>query len=352
MTRRRRLDPMAVVGLSSAYWSARVLHVAHRLDLFTRLERLGPQGASPDRLARACGASRRGIAVLLTAAAALGLVTVRAGRWRTTPLTRQFLVQGSPRYQGGIVAMFDEWYLPWGRLHEAVTTDRPVVEKPHEQSAEAVRTYIMGMHYRAIAQAGLLAAKVPLRGRRRLLDVAGGPGTFAVTLCRRNPGLTAVVLDLPQTLAIARELLAQAGSTGDRDIAQRVTTQAGDYLAGDLGTGYDVVLLSSIFNQESPETVRRLLRKACDALEPGGLMIVQEQMVNRDKTGPLLAALIGVNQLIHTPGGQVYSGREVAGWMRAVGCTRVREVRMPSPSPFTVVTGLKAGLRRQASVVS
>ncbi len=326
---------MAVVGLASAYWSARVLHVAQRLDLLTRLDRLGP--VTPDRLAQACGASCRGVEVLLTALAALGLVTVRGGRWRNTPLARQFLVQGSPRYQGGIVAMFDEWYLPWGRLHEAVTTDRPVVEKPHEQSAEAVRTYIMGMHYRAIAQAGLLAAKVPLRGRRRLLDVAGGPGTFAATLCRRNPGLRAVVLDLPQTLAIARDLLAQAGP----GIAERVSTQVGDYLAGDFGKGYDAVLLSSIFNQESPEIVRRLLRKAADALEPGGLVIVQEQMVNRDKTGPLLAALIGVNQLIHTPGGRVYSGREVAGWMRAVGCTRVREVRMPSPSPFTVLTGVK-----------
>ena len=102
-----------------------------------------------------------------------------------------------------------------------------------------------------------------------------------------------------------------------------------------------MVLLSSIFNQEPPETVRRLLGKSHAALEAGGLIIVQEQMVNRDKTGPLLAALIGVNQVIHTPGGRAYSGHEVAGWMEAAGFRRVRGVPMPSPSPFTVLTGVK-----------
>jgi len=101
-------------------------------------------------------------------------------------------------------------------------------------------------------------------------------------------------------------------------------------------------LLSSMFNQESPAVVKEILRKTHQALAPGGLVIVQEQLLNDEKTGPSLAALIGVNQLLHTPGGAAYSGQEMAEWMAEVGFGKVRRVPMPSPSPFIVLTGIKS----------
>lgn len=325
---------MAVMRLASAYWGARVIHTAQRFDIFTRLEE---HAASARDLAEECLADRRGMEILLIACTALGFLHRRRdGRYANGPLAKTFLVKGAPRYQGGIVSMFDSWYSAWERLPEAVQMGKPVVEKPHDQGPEALRAYIYGMHYRGLPQGKLLAEKINLSDRRRLLDVAGGPGTFSILFCQKNKNLSATVFDLPQTLEITREIIAQFAMEG------RVETKAGSYLAdSSFGKGYDVVLLSSMFNQESPETVRRILARSHDALEPGGLAIVQEQLLASDKSGPLLAALIGVNQLIHTPGGAAYSSREMSEWMKGAGFRSVRVKILPPPSPFTVVMGVK-----------
>ncbi len=328
-----KLNPMTVAMMSSAYWNSCVLHAAQRFDVFNQI---GAGKAMGQQLAEKCGADPRGMEILLIACTSLGLLERKDGHYRNSPLAKTFLLKGSPYYQGGIVSMFEDWYPTWGRLYDAVRTGKPVVEKPHDQGEEAVRTYIMGMHYRGVAQAKLLSQKISLKGRKRLLDVAGGPGTFSVMMCLKNRGLQAVVLDLPQTLKITREIIESF------HVSDRVMTQEGNYLLDEIfGKGYDAVLLSSMFNQESPTVIKNIMRKSLAALNPGGLVIVQEQLLNDEKSGPALAALIGVNQLLHTPGGAAYSGEEMAKWMEEVGFVKVQRVPMPSPSPFTVLKGVR-----------
>jgi hypothetical protein len=94
-------------------------------------------------------------------------------------------------------------------------------------------------------------------------------------------------------------------------------------------------------NQESPAIIQEIFRKTYQALTPGGLVIVQDQMLNDDKSGPVLSAMIGVNQLLHTPGGCAHSGQEIAEWLTAAGFGKIKRVPMPAVSPFTVLTGIK-----------
>ncbi len=323
---------MQVMGISSAYWQSRVLHTVQRFDLFNHLKK---RGATAAELAEACGADPRGMEILLIAATSMGLLNRKNGKYRNTPFAETFLMKESPRYQGGIVSMFDRWYDAWGNLYDAVKTGKPVIDKPHDQGSEAVRGYIYGMHYRAIAQGELLAKKVDLSKKRRLLDVAGGPGTFCIKFCERYPKLSATVFDLPQTLAVSREIV------GSFNMLDRITLKPGNYLEDLFGQGYDALLLSSMFNQESPQTIKEIFRKSHEALEPKGLILIQDQMLNREKTGPMLSALIGVNQLIHTPGGAAYSEKELSDWMKETGFRKIRQIALPSPSPFTVLVGEK-----------
>lgn len=326
------LDPMRVMSISSAYWQSRILHTAQRLDIFTRLK---GRAATSAELAAECKADARGMEILLVAVVSLGLLSRRGEKYRNTALSRTFLVQGSPRYQGGIVSMFDGWYGAWGDLEQAVMTGRPVVDKPHDQGPEALRQYIYGMHYRALAQGALLAQKIDLSNRRSLLDVAGGPGTFCIKFCRKYRKLSATVFDLPQTLEITSEIISAF------KMQHRISRRPGDYLKDSFGEGYDSVLLSSMFNQESPQVIKEILRKSYAAIDRLGLILVQDQMLNREKTGPLLSALIGVNQLIHTPGGAAHSEKEVSEWMKEIGFRKIRPIHLPPPSPFTVLVGEK-----------
>lgn len=326
------LNPMAVMEISSAYWHSSVLHVANSLDVFTRL---ADAPATVEELAQKCGADARGMEMILIGCIGLGLLSKEGGRYSNTPLADTFLVKGRPRYQGGIVSMFESWVSAWSKLKDAVVSGKPVVVKQHDHGEEATRTYIMGMLYRGIPQAELLASEVPLAGRKKLLDVGGGPGIFSIIFCQKNPGLSADVMDLPQTLRVTREIITNYGATA------QVATCEGSYLEDEFGAGYDAVLLSSMISQEGPEVIKSILRKSFNAMNPGGLIMVQEQFLNTEKTGPLLPVLIGLNQLVHTPGGRAYSAKEVADWAQEIGFRDLSFRPLPEPSPFTLITGIK-----------
>ena len=325
-------DPMAVMRISSAYWHSSVLHVAHALDVFTQLKD-GPVTAK--EMAVRCDASERGIELILIACVGLGLIVKRGDRFSNGSIAQEFLTKGSPRYQGGIVSMFADWVAPWAKLKDAVVQGQPVVEKQHDKGDEATRTYILGMLYRGIPQAKLLAEVVPLHGRRKMLDVGGGPGIFSIVLTEKNPGLKADVLDLPQTLRVTKEIIRDFNSES------RVSTKEGSYLLDPFGEDYDVVLLSSMISQEGPEVIKGIIKKSFDAMTTGGKILIQEQFLETDKSGPLLAALIGINQLIHTPAGRAYSAKEVATWAAEIGFTDLCFEPLPEPSPFTLIQGTK-----------
>ena len=273
--------------------------------------------------------------LILIACVGLGLLDKQGERFSNNEVAQTFLVKGSERYQGGIVSMFADWVQPWSKLQDAVETGRPVVVKQHDKGEEATRTYIMGMLYRGIPQARLLAEEVPLPGRKKMLDVGGGPGIFPIILTERNVGLKADVLDLPQTLRVTKDIIK------DFSAQARVGVKEGDYLQDSFGDGYDVVLLSSMISQEGPDVIKNIIKKSFEAMEPGGVILIQEQFLETDKTGPLLAALIGINQLIHTPAGRAYSAKEVSDWAEEIGFVNLSFRPLPEPSPFTLIQGTK-----------
>ena len=326
------LDPMAVMKTASAYWNSCVLHVANGLDVFTLLKD-GP--ASAEELAAKCDADARGLEMIMIACVPLGFLEREGDKFSNTPLSSTFLVKGSPRYQGGIVSMFESWLPAWSNLKEAVIKGQPVVEKQHDHGDEETRTYMMGMLYRGIPQAELLAEEVPLAGKKRMLDVGGGPGIFPIIMSLKNEGLKGVVMDLPQTLKVTRDIIA------DYNAQDRVSTKEGSYLTDEFGEGYDVVLLSSMINQEGDDVVREIIRKSFDAMESGGTILIQEQFLNDEKSGPLLPVLVGLNQLVHTPAGRAYSAKEVAQMAEEVGFRDLSYRPLPDPSPFTLIQGIK-----------
>ncbi len=327
-------DPMAVMRICGSYWESFVLQTAVIMDLFTKIADSG--SVNVDEMTDACGSvDSRGVEMLLAACVGLGFLSKKNDRFFNTEQASMFLVEGGPRYQGGIAKMFAEWALPWTHLQQAVLTGKPVDVKPHDKDGEATRAYVMGMLHRGIPQAELLASEVSLVGRKRLLDVGGGPGIFSIIFCQKNSGLQAVVLDLPQILKVTKEVI------DEYNVSEWVTMQEGNYLEGSFGEGYDVVLLSSMISQEGSDVIESIMQKSYDALVSGGLMLVQEQLLNDEKTGPLFAVLVGLNQLVHTPSGRAYSCKEVAKIAENVGFEVTEYAPLPEPSPFSLIRCIK-----------
>ncbi len=326
------MDPMRVMQVASAYWNSCVLHAANRLDIFNLLD---GQSKDLDTLVEETGADRRCLGALLSALVAIDFLDRDGDTFMNNPFSQTFLTSSSKFYQGGIVYMFENWYEAWGGLYNTVMTGKPSALMHQEYSDEETRNYMMGMHNRALSQSDVLTSMIDLTGKKQLMDVGCGPATFAVKFCERYPGLKAVAMDRPQNLEIAREIVEMYG------MEDRVELRPGDYNTDDLGSGNDAMLLSSMTNQESPENIKKLLKKCYDSMNPDGIIMIQEQLLNADKKGPQLAALIGVNQIINTVGGSSYSTTEMEEMLAEVGFVDIKSEPMAPPSPFIMVTGRK-----------
>ena len=182
-----------------------------------------------------------------------------------------------------------------------------------ERDEEEVRAFIWGMHAIARDLAPKVAAKLDLKAVRHLLDLGGGPATYAITFAQANPELKATVFDLPMPIEIARENIAKNGLT------DRVDTLAGNFLKDDIGTGYDFIWISQILHSHDEAQCKLIIAKAVAALTPGGTLAIQDFYLNADGASPTGAAMFGVHMLAVTPRGRAYTHGEVAEWMQAAG---------------------------------
>ena len=181
--------PSAVplMALSTGFWAFKTLAAAHELDLFSRLA--GGAGVTVAGLAEALGLHPRPAEMLLTGCAALGLLEKTDGRYRNTPLSEAYLVRGKPYYFGGFVQMADKrLYAGWGKLTEALRTNRPTTWDPAVQSSmfdgedpTMLALFWEAMHSLSTMTARKLGEAMDLSHFRRLLDIGGGSGAYRLT---------------------------------------------------------------------------------------------------------------------------------------------------------------------------
>ncbi|MBU2669008.1 methyltransferase domain-containing protein [Actinoplanes bogorensis] len=326
------LTPTPLMGLVTGFWSFKTFAAAVELDLFTHLR--DGRTLTVAQAGAELGLSERPADLLLAACASLNLLEKDGDGYRNSALAEEFLVRGKPYYFGGQVTYCDQrTYLPWHQVTDALRTDRPLTWDPATQESMfdtadpgMLQSFWGAMYSTSIFTARALAGAVDLSERARLLDVGGGSGAFSIELCRALPGLNATVLDLPHVCTIAADNIAQSGLSG------RITTEPGDFLSADpLPTGHDVVLFSMILHDWDEPTNQALLAKAYAALEPGGVVVISELLLNADRTGPAAAALMGMNMLVETEAGRNYSDAEYSHWLTAAGFTDVRTISFDAP---------------------
>jgi len=308
-----------IMRMSGAYQTSCALLAGVQLDLFTVLDS-GPREETG--LAAQLGCPLRSFAMLLTALEALGLVRRENGVVSIGDTARAFLSKNSPDYLGFIIRHHGNIMPAWHKLIQAVHTgSRTATESAlFTQNDREREDFLMAMHNVARLQADRIAQTLDLSGRKKLLDIGGGPGTYAVYFCEANPDLEAIVFDLPTSEPFARKIIASYG------LDERIQFTAGHYLADPLPNGQDVAWLSQVLHGEAPDNAAALVQNAAKALAPGGLLCIQEFVLNDDRKGPPRAALFGLNMLVGTDGGQVYTGEEIKQMMENAGTRNVHEL--------------------------
>ncbi|HIJ97392.1 MAG TPA: methyltransferase domain-containing protein [Desulfuromonadales bacterium] len=323
-----------LLQIAGGYWSTCALHTAVKLDVFSSLD---SDARSAADVARLLNTDPRATGMLLDALAALGLLEKRGEIYVATPFAAQHLSKNAPGYLGHIIMHHYHLMPSWARLDQAVTSGAPVRENDSHRDNETAReSFLMGMFNLASLLAPRIAREVPLSGRRTFLDLGGGPGTYAIHFCMANPELTAVIFDLPTTRTFAEATIARF------DLERRISFTAGDYHHDPLPSGFDVVWMSHVLHMDGPPACSALLRKAVDTLNPGGVLMVQEFVLQDTKDGPPFPALFSLNMLLGTETGRSYSEQELAAMMAEAGLKDVVRLALELPNGAGILCGRNA----------
>jgi len=292
------------------FQESRLLLTAIELDVFTAVG----TGATALQAARRMKTDARATGMLLNALVAMGALEKSDGVYLNTAETRRYLVAGSPDNARPALMHTVNMWRAWNTLTESVRAGAavlpPGVDRQEEEWTEA---FIAAMHRNAESAAEQLVRAVGAAGVRRLLDIGGGSGAYAIAFARANPELRAEVLDLPRVVRIAQRHIDAARLT------DRVTTRIGDLRTEEFGRGYDLILLSAICHMLGPEENQDLLRRCHRALATGGRLVIRDFILEPGKTAPKPAALFALNMLVATRSGSTYTEGEYRAWLAAAG---------------------------------
>jgi len=321
-----------MLGISGGYWRGCTLQAGVRLKIFSAL---GRQEKDVTEVAKAVGSEVRATGLLLDALAAIGLLVKCGGLYANSEFAGKFLVADLPGYMGHIILHHHHILDGWAQLDVAVMTGKKVVRRSYGAEVER-ESFLLGMFNLAMGIAPNLVRQFDLGGRKKLLDLGGGPGTYAIHFCLANPDLQAVILDRPTTEPFARKTVARFG------LAERIGFIGGDFNSDPISGGpYDVAWLSHILHSNSPDQCQECLNKTVAALAPGGLILIHDFILNDSKDGPEFAALFALNMLVGTDGGQSYSRSEIYAMLGQAGVGDISHRICATPNDSSVIMGVK-----------
>lgn len=319
-------DPMPLLNESefAEYWRLRDMAVLHfesmalvkacELGVFTAVERVGGR---PEDVARQQGLDPDITARLMEALAAMDLLTVADGVYANTPAARRFLVQGAPLDQSDMIA--HAAVTPdYVRHYDAIFREGCVKAEPPLDLAHAA-PLVAAMEESARIAAPYLLDRLEIGPAEKVLDLGGGAGTYSRILAERHPDLAATVMDLPAVVEAAARYTDHP----------RVRLVPGDFTVADLGQGYSLVLLVTTIHFLSSEVTAAMVRRAAEALAPGGRLLINDIFLSGHGDGPKREALYSLRVAMAHPGGRTHSLPELRQALAEAGLVEERFERLP-----------------------
>jgi SAM-dependent methyltransferase len=340
-------NPGTLLEMSGYYWKTCTLHAGVKLDIFTLI---GSNSLSRGKIAENLGLEERGVTMLLNALAAMDLLNKKQDTYTNTPEALTFLSKDSKQYLGFMILHHHHLAQSWVNMDQAILQGGPIRQSSstsEEKRGEPIRqaesaseeerreSFLMGMFNIGMATAPGLAKDLDLSGCKHLLDLGGGPGTFAIHFCLNNPGLAAVICDLATTRPFAQKTIERF------NVSDKVSFIPGDYTREDfcLEQKFDAAWLSHILHGEGPDMAEKIIAKAVSALRPGGKIFVHEFILDNTMDGPLFPALFSLNMFLGTKQGQAYSEKQLIDMLTAQGVIDIVRLDFKGPTESGILAG-------------
>ncbi len=329
-------NPAIIFENLNAYQRSAALKAAIELDIFTEIAR---GNRSADAIAKAAGASTRGVRILCDYLVISGFLSKDGDEYSLTADSGMFLDRNSPAYLGSAARFLLDPRLiaPFLNLSDVVRTgtttlpDEGTVSRDNPIWVDFAKQMAPMIFPAAVELAGLIAGD----GEIRVLDIAAGHGLFGIMIAQQNSKARITALDWPNVLAVATENAKKFG------VAGRHSTLPGDAFEAEYGGPYDVILVTNFFHHFDPPTCEKLMRKMLAALAPGGRCVTLDFVPNDDRVSPPIAAGFAMMMLGTTPAGDVYTFGEYETMFRNAGFAS-SELHLLTRAPQTAIVSRKA----------
>jgi cyclopropane fatty-acyl-phospholipid synthase-like methyltransferase len=188
------------------------------------------------------------------------------------------------------------------------------------------------MHSHSFTAAMAVVRRGNFEGVKRLLDAAGGSGSFCIAFALRHPETRFTILELPPVAELAKQYVARYG------LQDQIDVYAADMLRDPWPSGYDAVFFSDIFHDWERESCIYLARRSFEILPPGGRIYIHEMLLEDTKDGPLTTASYAIAMLVTTKGKQFTAG-ELVDLLTECGFVDVTVI--PTYSYYSLVSARK-----------
>ena len=281
---------VSISDILLAPWITGVITTAIRLKIFSILS---DRELTVEEIASKCEAIPKYLKPLLDACISLGILEFENDKYKNSHFSLVYFMEGQRFYVGDFLELVNDESLQWFQLPDIIRG----VEKTNKEwpyIRPDYKTFITAMNNIGnLGEAAALNDMVDLSGCKRMIDAGGGSGLYSVALCQKYPELHSTILDVKDTLAVTKEMIA------DRPEKRQIELREGDFLKGPLGDNVDIVLLSDVIYGES--TAKIVLRNAWDSLTQNGKLIIRGYYADPKKSRPLFGALFAVKQLVDDP---------------------------------------------------
>ena len=324
---------------------ASVIAAMAELDIATTILKLG-NAATSGQIAKESCCDNRGMEALLDALVALGYFSKSStGATALYSVIEQYVPLLDSRESTSYIPMLRHrasLQRHWSRLSWAVKYGKPQKEYTEsflgaEQDGvsfilamNAIALWLTASTVDALDKAGIFTSLPP---DARILDIGGASGTYTEAFLQKLPQATATLFDLPAGITQAKQRFHNSA------MQSRVSLLEGDFTQRGFPEGFDFAWISAIIHQLGKEGCRDLYRKTLTALKPGGLVAIRDFVMDASKTFPKEGTLFGINMLINTPQGRVYTFDEIKDDLIAAGFEHVEHaVQMPTMSAVVVAS--------------
>jgi hypothetical protein len=331
------IAPARIVELGYSFQAAKALLSAVELDVFTVLAE-GPLDV--ESLSQRTGIIPRGAGDFFDTLVAIGLLDRdHEGRYANTPETDRYLDRRKPSYVGALLEILNTRHFgAWTSLTPALQGNTQVAAgaSGHYPALYTDRTaleaFAKGMTGATRLVGAVVVEKFPWQDYRTVIDVGTAEGCLPVQIAQAYPQISASGFDLPALKPLFDDYVAERG------LSSRLRFHAGDFFHDPLPTA-DVLVMGRILHNWDLAAKKMLLKKAYDALPPGGALIVYDRLVDDERRTNATALLMSLHMLIMTSGGFAFTAAECLDWMHEAGFHDMRVE--PLALSYSMVVGIK-----------